>query len=233
MRALGFRPISRAASMLAGAWCVAGSVVGQALPVDPRITEAVGWYTGVAGRVDEGRARSLVEAAAGDGGAVSRMWLARAYSRGRMGLAADEARARELASSVLPEIRRLADADVTEAVFLMGSAYDEGLGFDVDPARAAAWFHRAADQGHVLARHNLGNAYAAGRGVPQSDAMAVYWWRKAAEQGDTLPQVRLAEMYEQGRGVAVDLDVAIRWYREAARRGDRRGEDALRRLGRQ
>lgn len=55
-----------------------------------------------------------------------------------------------------------------------GTAYDEGLGVPPDPVVAAAWFHRAADTGHVLAQHNLGNAYADGRGVAKIDAMAVY-----------------------------------------------------------
>ena len=122
------------------------------------------------------------------------------------------------------------DLGAVEAVFLMGTAYDEGLGVAADPTIAAAWFHRAADAGHVLAQHNLGNAYADGRGVARMDVMAVYWWRKAAEAGDAIPQFRLARMYEEGLGVTRDLTVAVEWYRRAAERGHVPAAEALKRL---
>ena len=56
----------------------------------PALLEAVDWYTGVAGTVDEARARE---------GPLALMWLARAHSTGRMGYAraaaAGNAQARE------------------------------------------------------------------------------------------------------------------------------------------
>ena len=200
--------------------------------IDARLAEAIALYTGVAGRVDDARAHELMLEALEDPGPVTQMWLARCYSRGRMEFERDEARAGALASSIIEEIQRLAEDGLTEAVFLMGTAYDEALGRPEDPALAAAWFHRAADQGHVLAQHNIGNAYFAGRGVPQSDTMAVYWWTKAATAGDAIPQLRLATMYEQGRGVDVDLSEARRWYTRSAERGNRAAQEALERLGR-
>jgi TPR repeat protein len=199
--------------------------------VDPRLTEAIAWYTGTAGRVDDGRAHALLLEAVADDDPVSVMWLARCHSRGRMRVERDAAKAHALASRVSGEIARLADADVAEAVFLMGTAYDEGLGVPVDPLRAAAWFHRAADLGHLLAQHNLGNAYADGRGVSQSDAMAIYWWRRPAEAGDAIPQFRLARMYEDGRGAPKDSQRALQWYRRSAERGHAPAREALTRLG--
>ena len=74
---------------------VAGSAAADAQPrQDPRVLEAIGWYTGTAGRVDDAKARALIDAAATDGDVLARMWLARAWSRGRLGYPRDEARAR-------------------------------------------------------------------------------------------------------------------------------------------
>lgn len=225
-------------------------------PVEPsaELLEAVDWYTGVAGRVDDGRARELLERAmgqpaetgseraapseeaagredaAGAGNAIAVMWWARVHSRGRMGFPRDEEAARRTARAAIGAVEASAEAGVLEAVFLMGTAYDEGLGKPVDPAQAAQWHRRAAERGHVLGAHNLGNAYSAGRGVPLDPALAVRWWTQAAEQGDAITQLRLGEAYEAGRGVAQDADAAVAWYRRAAERGNAQAAEALRRL---
>ncbi len=205
--------------------------IARAQPrVDPRVSEAIGWYTGVAGRVDDPKARALIDAAASDGDVLARMWVARAYSRGRLGYPRDETKARAIAGLLVDGVRRQAGQGSIEAVFLMGTAFDEGLGVSEDPATALAWFQKAAAAGHTLAEHNLGNAYAAGRGVAADAAAAVGWWTKAALKGDAVPQLRLGEAYEQGQGVAVDLAAAKRWYADAAARGNGAAIAALRRL---
>jgi TPR repeat protein len=195
------------------------------------LDEAVNWYTGVAGRVDDDRARELLLEAVERGEPLARMWLARCHSRGRMGFETDAPQARAIAAGEVARVEQLAVSGVLEAVFLMGTAYDEGLGRNEDPAEAVVWFRRAAAAGHVLAQHNLANAYAAGRGVARNDGLAVEWWLKAAAAGDAIPQLRLGEAYEHGRGVQRDLAAARRWYAEAARRGNQRARDALERLG--
>ncbi|MDG1026026.1 MAG: tetratricopeptide repeat protein [Gammaproteobacteria bacterium] len=197
---------------------------------DPELIEAIRWYTGEAGTVDDVRARSLLESAAADGDALSMMWLARVYSTGRMTYPADKATAVEIASSVIIEIERLAFAGVGEASFLMGTAYAEGLAVPADPVAAVAWYRRAAAANITLAQHNLGNVHAAGTGVEQSDFEAVRWWLLAAQKGDAIPQFRLAQMYEQGKGVQQDLELAEQWYRESASRGYRNAVIALQRL---
>ena len=158
--------------------------------VDPKLEESVRWYTGVAGRVDNARARVLLLEAAEDGDAISRMWVARCYSRGRMGFETNEVEARNIARAIIDRIETLAEEDVAEAVFLMGTAYDEGLGKTSDMATAIDWYRRAANLGHFLAQHNMGNVYFEARGVSQNDSMAVHWWTKAAVQGDAIPQLR-------------------------------------------
>ncbi|MDH3223132.1 MAG: sel1 repeat family protein [Gemmatimonadota bacterium] len=201
-----------------------------ALP-DSTLLLAVDWYTGVAGSVDDEEARSLLEESAADGDPISIMWIARVHSRGRMGFPQDTARARQLATGVVDAIERSARARVPEAMFLMGTAFDEGLGRSVDPEEAVEWYRRAAEAGHILAAHNLGNALSAGRGVPEDPAGAVRWWRAAAEAGDAITQLRLGEAYEAGRGVPSDLDSARVWYGRSAATGNRQAREALARLG--
>lgn len=200
-------------------------------PVDPRLVDAIGWYTGTAGRVDDPRARQLIEASALDGDVRGRMWLARAYSRGRLGLPRDEARAKAMAGLVIDAVRRQADRGSAEAQFLVGTALDEGLGLAEDPAAAIDWFRKAAAQDHTLAQHNLGNAFAAGRGVTADAAEAVRWWMLAGRKGDAVVQLRLGEAFERGTGVPHDLAQARRWYADAAGRGNVQAKAALERLG--
>ena len=219
------------AGLLGAAWFPAGACVAAPGEPDPGLLEAVDWYTGVAGTVDDGRARELLRGAVDGGGPLAVMWLARVHSTGRMGFPRDEERARALAESVIRDVQRAAESGVLEAVFLMGTAYDEALGKPLDRVRAASWHRRAAERGHVLAAHNLGNAYAEGRGVAEDPALAVEWWERAAEEGDAITQLRLGEAYEAGRGIARDLDAARGWYERAAAAGNRQAREALERLG--
>ena len=152
------------------------------------------------------------------------------HSTGRMGYPRDEERAREIAAGVIRKVQRAAESGVLEAVFLMGTAYDEGLGKPVDPVLAASWHRRAAERGHVLGAHNLGNAYAEGRGGGVDPARAAEWWTRAAERGDAITQLRLGEAYEAGRGVPRDLDAAREWYAKAAAAGNAQAREALERL---
>lgn len=212
---------------------VAGApAVGAPAPtgVDPLLTEAVRWYTGVAGRMDDDRAAALLERARADGDPLSVMWHARVHSTGRMGFPEDPARARALAATVIDRVEALAADGNAEAQFLMGTARAEGLGRSPDAGRAVVWYRRAAAQGHALAIHNLGNAHAEGRGVPPDPAAAVRWWRMASRAGDAVTQYRLGEALERGLGVPRDRAQALRWYRASAARGYPRARVAAERL---
>ncbi len=58
-----------------------------------------------------------------------------------------------------------------------------GRGVPQDPAAAAAWYRKAADQGYPEAQNNLGVMCERGEGVLQDYAAAVSWYRRAAEEG--------------------------------------------------
>ena len=222
------RVFCRSAALSCCVLLLAGCVATPDL--NPDLAASIAWYTGAAGHVDDNRARLLLERAAASEDTLAIMWIARVHSTGRMGFARDLDLARRVAGGVIADVERLANADVAEAGFLMGTAFAEGLGKTVDPVAAASWYERAALLGNMLAQHNMGNIYAAGTGVPEDDLRAVFWWRQAADQGDAIPQFRLAVMLEEGRGVGVDIEAALRWYRQSAGRGYAPAQAALARL---
>ena len=199
--------------------------------VEAQLQEAIRWYTGETGRVDDAKAQAMLLEAAESDHPLATMWLARCYSRGRMLFEADSAQAQTLARAALDAVRNLAGEGSVEATFLLGTVYAEGLGVPVDATVAADWYRKAGERGHVLAQHNLGNVYFAGDGAPQSDSAAARWWRLAAEQDDAIAQYRLGFLYEEGRGVLPNDSLAAVWYRDAAGRGERRAADALERMG--
>lgn len=197
---------------------------------DPVLLEAIRWYTGEAGVIDNERAKNMLERAAEDGDALSIMWLARVHSTGRMNYKTDKAKAAALSNSVIGKVEIMARAGNAEANFLMGTAYAEGLGKLQSSLEAVRWYKRAASMNVTLAQHNIGNAYASGTGVAQSDKRAAHWWLVAAKKGDAIPQLRLGEIYEEGIGVKQDLLIAMHWYQESAKRGNTEAAAALRKL---
>ncbi len=95
-----------------------------------------------------------------------------------------------------------------------------GVVLDNDPAMAAGWFYRAAEQGYADAQFNLGLLYADGDGVPQDMVEAAELFMQAAEQGHVDAQNNLGAMYYTGEGVDRDEQKAIEWFEKAAAQGN-------------
>lgn len=205
-------------------------VAAEIADINPDLEQAIAWYIGSTGQVGDSRAKQHLEKAIATGDTLAIMWLARVHSTGRMEFEKDYSLAQKIAADIIDEVESLARQNHAEAMFLMGTAYAEGLGKDKDAAVAASWYQRAALLGNTLAQHNMGNIHESGTGVRQDDTQAVYWWLQAAAAGDAIPQWQLGRMYENGRGVEKDLNEALRWYRDSAARGNERAQQALARL---
>ena len=82
--------------------------------------------------------------------------------------------------------------------------------------KAAEWWLKAAELGHVSAQFNMGSMYAQGRGVPQDELLAAKFYELAAKQGDTEAQVNLGVLYDKRREDGRAFD----WWLKAAERGD-------------
>lgn len=64
--------------------------------------------------------------------------------------------AQELTPEEIADLRTRAEQGPAEAQFVLGFLYANGQdGFPQDDAEAAAWYRRAAEQGHPEAQHNL------------------------------------------------------------------------------
>ena len=80
--------------------------------------------------------------------------------------------------------------------------YQNGDGVGQNEVLAAAWFRRAAEQGHAEAQYSLGVMYNDGTGVVQDKEQAAEWFRKASAQGHVLARW----MYNFGTGVHQDAN---------------------------
>jgi len=110
--------------------------------------------------------------------------------------------------------------EFTQLQFSIGWMYYEGNNLPRDYARAAAWYRKAAEQGHAQAQVNLAVMYTEGEGVAASKVEALKWFRQAAEQGFAEGQTALGVMYALGQGVEADLVQANKWLALAAAQGD-------------
>ncbi len=115
--------------------------------------------------------------------------------------------------------RRLADDGASDAQVEMGLKFDKGLGVEVDPEEALAWYRKAAAQGNDRAMNMLGVVYFAGRGVARDYAQSLNWYKQAAEKGNANAQFNLGLMYEKGQGAAADKGEAKKWLGKAAAQG--------------
>jgi len=111
---------------------------------------------------------------------------------------------------------------------LLGHKYEHGDGVPANPAKAASWYLKAAEQNLAPAQYQLGRMYASGQGVRFDLAEAFRWFHQAAVQDYALAQNRIGVMYQKAEGVAADPVEALKWYTLAARRSNNLIGDANR-----
>ena len=110
-----------------------------------------------------------------------------------------------------------------ETQFQRGQQLLYGLGKrEVDPAAAAIWFRRAADQGHARAQSQLGVLFETGKGLPADRDEALLWYGKAASQGLPAAQVNVGLLLMTSNPV-----VALESLRKAARSGNARAMSSI------
>ena len=123
-------------------------------------------------------------------------------------------------TEALKQLRKIALDGDPYAQHLMGVIYDRGYGVIADPALAASWFKRSADQGYPLGLHGYAWCVGHGLGVERNSAEAFRLYRQAAEQGFIYSQNNLAVAYDRGEGTEKNPAEALRWFKSAAEGGD-------------
>ena len=106
-----------------------------------------------------------------------------------------------------------------DAQFNLGLLYENGLGVAADPARAAAWYEKAALQNDAVAAAYLAEMHAKGLGLPADDVQALQWYRRAAELGHPASQYNVGLFYAFGRGVEPNDVEAYAWMTVAFENG--------------
>lgn len=81
----------------------------------------------------------------------------------------------------LKEFLPLSERGDRDAEFMLGAMYFYGKGVPRDDSLAAAWFHKAARQGHTGAQLAYGSLFVEGRGV-LTDLVAAYMWLTVAAE---------------------------------------------------
>jgi hypothetical protein len=126
---------------------------------------------------------ALFEQCAKAGDARGTLWLARLYLKGRCRLQKNETMAQQLGAKSIKKVLELAKGGDREAQFLIGAAYQEGLGVERSYTEAAKWYTPAAAAGQSDAMNNLGAMYIRGYGVPADITKARTLLAGAAEKG--------------------------------------------------
>jgi hypothetical protein len=86
-------------------------------------------------------------------------------------------------AAALQLLRPLAERGNVGAQYLIGFAYESGLGVSKDEIEAAKWYRRAADAGHDIAQWHMGDMHRDGRGLPRDLISAYMWFDLAAMRG--------------------------------------------------
>ncbi len=120
----------------------------------------------------------------------------------------------------IESIVAMAQKGIAAAQYDLGVCYNYGLGIDENPALAAQWFFKAAQQADGDAQFALGRLYLEGRGVPQTDDAARKWFEVAAQHGHPAAQNQMGYFYLNGTGgVKKNPVLAMQWWLEAAQNG--------------
>jgi hypothetical protein len=102
-----------------------------------------------------------------------------------------------------------------ESLFEAGHMYSQGIGTEIDIARAIASWEQSAGMGHARSAWKLGLLYYDGTGIQASSTQAFKWFRLAAEGGLPAAQYYLGKMYATGQGTQPDNTLALEWLSKA------------------
>lgn len=109
----------------------------------------------------------------------------------------------------------------TEAQFIVGGMYFQGIGTEKNPKEAFKWLYKAAENGESTPKSQkiLGQAFLMGSVVPQNYTESLQWYQRAAENGDHDAQNELAFLYYVGKGVEQDFKKSFEWFEKAGKGG--------------
>ena len=118
-----------------------------------------------------------------------------------------------------PPAPAIEEAKPGEADYQQGVKYYKGNGVEQNFGKAAQFFLKAAEAGHVGAQYNLGIMNYSGQTGGQDFTNAAKWFERAANNGHAQAQYNLGFLYYEGKGVEQNLKTAFDWINRAAEQG--------------
>lgn len=115
----------------------------------------------------------------------------------------------------------------SQAQFLCGQMYQQGVGTEKNSGLALSWYKRAAKLGHMDAQMACAACYEAGEGTTMNLKRALSWYEQAAKLGSVPAQLKCGRMYYCGRAETRSPKKARFWLETAAESGN---EEAARLL---
>ncbi len=114
-------------------------------------------------------------------------------------------------------LKRAAETDDAEGLYLLGLCYDQGRGTEKNPDLAAECWQKSAALNHAPAMVTLGMAYANGYGgLEKNMEKALENYGQAALLEDARGYYCMAVCCDQGKGVEKDATKAVAYARRAA-----------------
>ncbi len=181
--------------------------------------EAVRLQTHTGNLNDRLQSRDLFQRCADRGDRIAKMWIARNMFHGLSVYSKDPVGAAKLASEVFGFVKTVAESGSTEAQFLVGAAYQHGIGVEPDPKRAARYYASAGEgaDGMELAMTNLADMYADGLGIERNAPAALELYERAIDRGLPRAMKRLGDHYRDGGDIVnKDSAKALMWYGKSA-----------------
>lgn len=115
-----------------------------------------------------------------------------------------------------PFIVRASDAQIPEAIDVLGLMYYNGHGFETDLPKAASLFERGAELGYAESIFHYAQVLESGQGVTQNLPKAAGNYMRAADKGHVQSMYVFATFSEKGIGTCVNLEDAAKYYLQAA-----------------
>jgi TPR repeat protein len=113
----------------------------------------------------------------------------------------------------------LAGEGDTDSQYDLGNMYMEGIGVDMDKAKAIDWYGKAAAQGYEKAQYKLGLIYYEESSPEKDISLAFRYFNEAAGKGHPAAQFHIGKMYASGQGVKRDYEMALQCYSRAVEGG--------------
>ena len=126
--------------------------------------------------------------------------------------------------NAITELRPLAEAGDSRALFLLGNMYNEGNGVVKNHVEAMRLYTRAAEKHNTAAMLSIASMYQGGIGFEKDLARANQWFGRAAALGDHHSMLFYAASLMRGdferRTFPQDIAGAYKWFKIAASRDD-------------